>query len=78
MAKAKEQGHGQEGAFYAVAGVQKDGTLQEIGGEGRTWRTLEDFHRERGWRAGTVVTYYPADFDKASFGGAVSMDATAF
>lgn len=52
MAKAKEQGHGQEGAFYAVAGVQKDGTLQEIGGEGRTWRTLEDFHRERGWRAG--------------------------
>jgi hypothetical protein len=64
MAKAKEQGHGQEGAFYAVAGVQKDGTLQEIGGEGRTWRTLEDFHRERGWRAGTVVTYYPADFGR--------------
>ena len=51
----------QGSAFYAVAGVQKDGSLQEIGGEGRTWRTLEDFHRERGWRAGTVVTYYPAD-----------------
>ena len=50
------------GAFYAVAGIMPDGTLREIGGEGRTWPSEADYHKARGWRAGTVVTYYPADF----------------
>lgn len=58
-------------AFFAVAGIQRDGSLREIGGTGRTWASEEDYHRERGWRAGTVVRYYPADFDKAPSGGAV-------
>ena len=60
--KAQEQGQGS--AFFAVAGIQPDGTLREIGGKGRTWPSLEAFHRERGWRAGTVVRYYPADFGR--------------
>ncbi len=57
-------------AFFAVAGIMPDGTLREIGGQGRTWAREEDYHRERGWRAGTVVRYYPADFDKEPSGGA--------
>ncbi len=64
--KAREQGS----AFFAVAGVQPDGTLQEIGGEGRTWPSEDAFHRERGWRAGTVVRYYPADFGRQEDEGA--------
>lgn len=56
--------HPAGGAFYAVAGIMPDGTLREIGGEGRTWPSLEDYHRARGWRGGTVVTYYPPDFGK--------------
>lgn len=58
-------------AFFATAGIQPNGSLREIGGQGRTWASEEDFHRERGWRAGTVVRYFPADFDKAPSGGAV-------
>ena len=57
---------GQGSAFFGVAGVQPDGTLHEIGGEGRTWASEADYHRERGWRAGTLVFYFPADFDKAA------------
>ena len=56
-------------AFFATAGVQADGSLREIGGTGRTWANEAEFHRERGWRAGTVMHYYPADFDKAPPGG---------
>ena len=59
-------GAGQGSAFYATAGIQPDGTLQEIGGEGRTWPSVKAFHEARGWRAGTLVTYYPADFGKAA------------
>jgi len=58
-------------AFFATAGIQPDGSLREIGGQGRTWASEEDFHRERGWRAGTVVRYYPANFDKEPSCGAV-------
>ena len=58
-------------AFFAVAGIQPNGSLREIGGQGRTWASEEDYHRERGWRAGTVVRYFPADFDKEPSCGAV-------
>ena len=56
--------HPAGGAFYAVAGIMPDGTLREIGGEGRTWPSEDAFHEARGWRAGTVVRYWPADFGR--------------
>ena len=65
--KAKAPAQGQGDAFFAVAGVMPDGTLREIGGTGeqqRTWPSVEAFHEARGWRAGTVVTYYPPDFSR--------------
>ena len=72
--QTKAQMQGQGSAFFAVAGVQPDGTLQEIGGKGRTWPSEAEYHRERGWRAGTVVRYYPADFGRQEGEGALLQD----
>lgn len=49
--------------FYAAAVVMEDGTLREVGGKGRTWKTQDEFHKARGWMTGTVLKYYPATFD---------------
>ena len=49
--------------FYGAAVVMEDGTLREIGGRGRTWKTQDEFHKARGWKAGTVLKYFPAWFD---------------
>ncbi|MCR5260046.1 MAG: hypothetical protein K6E40_18105 [Desulfovibrio sp.] len=71
---APGEGREQESAFYATAGVQPDGTLQEIGGEGRTWPDEAAYHRARGWRAGTVVHYFPADFSRQEDDGRTVQD----
>ena len=71
--KAPTQGQEQGDAFYAVAGIMPDGTLREIGGTGpepRSWPNVEAYHEARGWRAGTVVTYYPPDFSRQKAEGA--------
>lgn len=49
--------------FYGAAVVMEDGTLREVGGKGRTWKTQDEFHKARGWMAGTVLKYFPATFD---------------
>lgn len=74
--------HPEGGAFYAVAGIMPDGTLREIGGEGRTWPSEDAYHEARGGMAGTVVRYYPpdagtapathGDMDAGSLAGAVA------
>ena len=61
--KTKTPEPGQDSAFFAVAGVMPDGTLREIGGKGRTWKTQDEFHKARGWMAGTLLKYFPATFD---------------
>lgn len=71
--KTKAPEPGQDSAFFAVAGVMPDGTLREIGGTGeqqRTWPSVEAFHKARGWKAGTLVYYFPADLDRLEAGGA--------
>ncbi len=45
-------------ARFADAYVLEDGTVHEYGGQGRTWASEADYHRERGWRAGAL--FFPA------------------
>lgn len=71
--KTKAPEPGQDSAFFAVAGVMPDGTLREIGGTGpepRTWASVDAYHEARGWKAGTLVYYFPADLDHLDAGGA--------
>ena len=42
------------GARYADAYVLPDGTVHEYGGQGRTWASEAEYHRQRGWRAGAL------------------------
>ncbi len=58
--KAQSEGRAQESAYYVCAGVQPDGTLQEIGGEGRTWPDEEAFRKMAGARGLSLVRWRPA------------------
>lgn len=42
------------GARFADAYVLADGTVHEYGGQGRTWASEAEYHRQRGWRAGAL------------------------
>ncbi len=51
-------------SFFGAGVVMPDGTVQEFCGKGRTWNSVQAFHRERAGRAGNLILYFPAEAPK--------------
>lgn len=47
--------------FFGVGVVMPDGTVQEFGGEGRTWPSVEAFHADRAGREANLILHFPAE-----------------
>lgn len=49
-----------EGSF-GVGVVMPDGTVQEFGGQGRTWSSVDTFHEARGMQEARLIVHHAGD-----------------
>lgn len=49
--------------YFCVGIVYEDGHVEELNGI-ETWLSVEDYHKERGGRAGNLIYYFPPNDGK--------------
>lgn len=51
----------EESCFFATGCLQADGTVTELGGQGRTWTSRKAFLAERRGKAATLIETFPCE-----------------
>lgn len=51
----------QPGRSFGVGVVMPDGTVQEFGGQGRTWPSVDAFHEAKGMQEARLIVHYAGD-----------------